>query len=286
LVTTLYPDKRQQTQALTLFALSASTGSLFGVLFMGVFLLASWRWFLRFLAIYILPLVVLAVLQMPRKFWAPHVNRDSKYSLFRRLDPGGAFLITSCLLLFILSMTQGTVLGFSDKQFIAPFVLSFATGIAFFVWEWLQPSPELALLPASTWRLPGFLWFALVALLPLQWYAGTRMCSAVSSAGMFIRGRNATGHLLGKRVGCVCFLARIIRAKVHLGYSAILTAVRILPQGIAGISLGILTIWKPQLLSRPNISIPVGAVVCCSGVLLLSERLACLLIRSPCGSLL
>jgi hypothetical protein len=85
---------------------------------------------------FILPLVVLTIWLMPKPLWTFRNTNTSNYSLLRRLDIPGVLLITAGLLLFILGLTQGTVLGWKDSEFIAPFTLSIAMFLGFFAWEY------------------------------------------------------------------------------------------------------------------------------------------------------
>lgn len=53
---------------------------------------------------------------------------------WKRLDIVGVVIMMGALITFILSLTQGPIDGWNSASFIAPFVIAFPLGIAFFFW--------------------------------------------------------------------------------------------------------------------------------------------------------
>jgi MFS family permease len=140
---------------------------------------ASWRWLLRFLAILALCAFAVGALMMPLKKHT--VSHTSQFSRLQRLDIGGAVILTSSLCLFILGLTSkrpssslcgsrwqadltgvrdsnkgGTTDGWTSASFLAPFLISLALFVGFWVWEGFQHD-EKALLPISLMRAPNLI---------------------------------------------------------------------------------------------------------------------------------
>ncbi len=112
------------------------------------------------------------------------------------------------IVLLILGLTLGASYGFRTAKFLVPFLLSFVLFPFFFVWEARLPE-EYALLPAKTWKIPNFGTFIVFALFIYGWWA----------------------------INFLPFVELFVN--VH-GEKPIIAAVRLLPEGLAALTVTIL----------------------------------------------
>jgi hypothetical protein len=73
------------------------------------------------------------------------------------------------LVCFILSLTNGPINGWGSANFIAPFIISFACAIGFFVWEAAIPA-RTAVLPSSVYQIKNFIPSSLAIMIPLGFW--------------------------------------------------------------------------------------------------------------------
>ncbi|TYJ57150.1 hypothetical protein B9479_002064 [Cryptococcus floricola] len=97
----------------------------------GICMLANYKWFFRVLAIICFVFTIICVLLLPMTRHEGQVDGIPKW---KKLDLIGVGLLAAALVCFILSLTQGPIDGWGSAVFIAPFIISFAAGIAFFFW--------------------------------------------------------------------------------------------------------------------------------------------------------
>lgn len=142
----------------------------------------------------------------------------------------------TAIVLLILGLTLGASDGWRTPQFLVPFLLSFVLFPFFFVWEARIPE-EYALLPPKTWRIPNFTTLIVFALYIYGWWS----------------------------LNYLPFIETFVRIN---GDSAIIAAVRMLPQGIAaGLITVVLTLY-PRWVSRPRWPIVVGMLAGIVGYIL------------------
>ncbi|OWZ61109.1 hypothetical protein AYX15_06663, partial [Cryptococcus neoformans] len=175
----MYPEPNEQAKKLALFGVLA-----------GVFLLASWRWYFRFITIIIAPFSVLAWFLMPQtEATAEDLPGAAK---LKRMDIVGVLLLIACLVLFILGFTQAATDGWNSAIFIAPLIISVFLLAAFLVWEHYMPR-GYSLLPHDIWSFPNifplifqasavFMWMACAQLRLATFFQETLHDSAIMAA--------------------------------------------------------------------------------------------------------
>lgn len=186
-------------------------------------MLASYHWFFRLVSFLCFAFGAIGLLLLPR---LPKHSRRPNTSLFRLLDVSGVLLILGFLICFILGLTQGPIDGWNSPSFIAPFILSVLFGAAFFTWEYHLPA-QTAILPRHVWATTNFTTSSLAILIPVGFWFTSQLLYATYW-------------------------------QILLGWIPIHVAAAILPQGIAGLLVGVATQFLPQIVTRPRISLPVG----------------------------
>ncbi|CDZ96608.1 Predicted transporter (major facilitator superfamily) [Phaffia rhodozyma] len=195
----------------------------------------AWRWFFRILAILIMPLAIASLYVIPAPKGAI-AGADDKW---KRLDVVGAFSMLAGIVLLILGLTLGASYGWKKAGFLVPFLLSWVLIVFFFFWE-ARLSDVHALLPAKTWRIPNFAVFIALALFIYGWWA----------------------------VNFLPFVELFVQ--VHHD-RAIIAAIRLLPQGIAGAIMTAVLTTYPQLTSNPRWPISVGLIGGSIGYILFTQ---------------
>jgi MFS family permease len=230
----MYPDPKVQSGKLALFGMAGALANTIALLLAGVFLLASWRWYFRFITILIAPFCVLSWWLMPRtEAVAEDLPGSEKW---KRMDLFGVLLMIGALVCFILAFTQATVQGWKSAIFIAPFVISIFLFVAFFVWEMKMPR-GYSLLPHDVWTYPNIFPLMIQASAGFLWFATAQLR-----------------------------IATYFQDAHH--DSAIMTAVKLLPMGIAALITGTLTQVFPWTITRPRYVQPVASVLCFIGSML------------------
>ncbi|KAK4688624.1 hypothetical protein P7C73_g1488, partial [Tremellales sp. Uapishka_1] len=230
----MYPDPVEQAGKLALFGLSGALANTIALILAGVFLLASWRWYFRFITILIAPFCVLAYFIMPRtQAVAEDLPGAEKW---KRMDLGGVVLLIGCLVCFILAFTQASIVGWSAAIFIAPIIIAVVLFAAFLLWEHYMPK-GYSLLPHGMWSFPNIFPLIIQASAGFLWFATAQL-------------RIATYF------------------QDALGNSAILTAVKILPMGITALFVGGGIQAFPKLITRPRYVQPVSSALCFAGSML------------------
>ncbi|WVQ95586.1 hypothetical protein IAU59_002683 [Kwoniella sp. CBS 9459] len=230
----MYPDPAEQGKKLALFGMAGALANTIALVLAGVFLLANWRWYFRFITIIITPFCVLAWFLMPRtEAVAEDLGGRDK---LKRMDLGGVFILIATLVLFILAFTQSEVKGWDSAIFIAPLVVSIVLFAAFIVWEQYMPR-GYSLLPHDVWRFPNIFPLILQASAIFMWFATAQLR-----------------------------IATYFQDVLH--NSAILSAVKLLPMGVTALVVGTLTQAMPWLITRPKYVQPVASVLCFAGSML------------------
>ncbi|HEY2174032.1 MAG TPA: MFS transporter [Mycobacteriales bacterium] len=161
LITTGFPEGPERTRALGMYGATASIGFVAGQVLGGVLVeFTSWR------AVFLVnvPVGLLTVLlarRLLRESRQPHVGR--------RLDVGGALLITTAVAALVFTVSQGDVLGWSSPAVLASTVLAFGAAAAFSAVERRHPDP---LIRTDLLRLPSLRTAGTMNVLLGVWNAG------------------------------------------------------------------------------------------------------------------
>lgn len=244
----MYPDPDIQAKKLALFGMAGALANTIALVLAGVFLLASWRWYFRFIAILTVshstndrtsadsqaPFAVLAWFLMPK---TEAVASDlGGWDKWKRMDLPGVGIMIAALVLFVYGFTQAPMEGWSSPIFIAPFVVSIVLAAGFFVFERFLPT-GYSLLPNGIWSYPNIFPLLIQASAIFMWMATAQL-------------RLATYF------------------QTALGNSAILAAVKLLPMGITALVVGVATQAMPFLITRPRFVQPVASALCFAGSML------------------
>ncbi|WWC87529.1 uncharacterized protein L201_002419 [Kwoniella dendrophila CBS 6074] len=241
MIVQMYPEPSEQAKKLALFGMSGALANTIALVLAGVFLLANWRWYFRFVTIIILPISILSWFIMPN---TQPVNKSSlnlgQKEKLKRMDLLGVLILISCLVLFILGFTQASIDGWNSAIFMAPFIISlFLLGV-FLVWEKYMPLPAkegYSLLPYNIWSYPNIFPLILQASSVFMWMS----CAQLRIATYF---------------------------QEALGNSPILTAVKLLPMGITALIVGTISQGLPWLITKPRFVQPVSSALAFAGAML------------------
>ena len=153
--------------------------------------------------IVIVPFAFAAFVLVPKTngYGETHTAQDK----LKRLDLTGCLTMLLSIVLLTLGLTLGASNGFKTTGFLVPFLLSWPMFVFFFVWESKLPE-GYALIPPTFWRIPNMMLLIFLAMGVYPWWA-------------------------------VIQLPFIERVLVVYGESPIIVAVRLLPQGIAGLAI-------------------------------------------------
>lgn len=234
MIVQMYPEPQEQAKKLALFGMSGALANTIALVLAGVFMLASWRWYFRFIAILAFPFSAFAWFLMPKtEAVAGNMSQTEKW---KRMDLGGVAMLVAGLILFVLSFTQAPISGWNSALFIAPLVISIVLFAVFLVYEqWLPRG--FTLLPHDIWRYPNIFPLMLQASAIFMWFATAQL-------------RIATYF------------------QTALGDTPILAAVKLLPMGITALFVGTLTQALPWLITRPRYVQPVASAFCFAGSML------------------
>ncbi|OCF57577.1 hypothetical protein L486_05036 [Kwoniella mangroviensis CBS 10435] len=217
--------------------LTIPTGALSNTVAMilaGLFLLASWKWYFRFVTIIVTPFAFLAWKYMPpTKAVSSSLSGRDK---LKRLDLIGVILLLSALVLFILGFTQAESRGWSSVIFLVPFLVSLVLFGLFVYWE-MSLEEGLGLLPKRVWSFPNIFQLIIMALAINLWFNTTQLRLSTYFQDV-------------------------------LDISPIITGVKMLPMGITALITGFLTQPFPFLVTKPRIVLPICTLLCLVGSLL------------------
>jgi len=245
LITTSFPEGAARTRAIGLYGSIASVGFVSGQVLGGVLVdLASWR------AVFLVnvPFGLLAAVLAPRVIApaspvivpasgavapAPAVSRASGRG---RLDVRGAALITGAVALVVFGVSQGNVLGWSSPLVLGAIAAAIAAGACFVAAEARHPAP---LVRPRTLLRPGLRDGAMLAFLLGVWNGGELL-----------------------------LLSLYMQQALHL--SPLQTGAALVPQGMAGFSMGI---FGPRLVARLGARrlVTLAGAIAASGFSLLTE---------------
>jgi EmrB/QacA subfamily drug resistance transporter len=256
LITTGFAEGPERTRALGMYGATASVGFVAGQVLGGVLVqFTSWR------AVFLVnvPVGILALLLAPRLLGESRATGQPG----RRLDIGGALLITGAVAALVFAVSQAYVLGWASPAVLGALALSAAAGAGFAAVERRHPEP---LVPASVARLPNLRKASTMNLLLGLWNAGELIVLSLYlqqvlhlsplATGLAIAPQGVVGFLAGAfgarlagRVGIrrvliltsavatAGFLA-LTRLPAGGGYSPLLAAVMLVGFGTAGTAFG------------------------------------------------
>ncbi|KAF7358099.1 MFS general substrate transporter [Mycena venus] len=170
LIVHMYPDPSDQAKAVTAFGGMGAIGVVLGLIIGALFVsFASWPWVFFFSAMVSGVIGLSAILLIPKLSRTVAETRAQQVMRVRRLDLLGVFTFTVASILFIFSITSGSVDGWSSTHVIAPLILSFVLFITFFVWE-ARLSESYAAVPPKMWTYENFTVLILASFAPFMWW--------------------------------------------------------------------------------------------------------------------
>ncbi|KAL1410691.1 hypothetical protein Q8F55_001633 [Vanrija albida] len=236
MIVQMYPDPAEQGRKLGVFGTAGPLANTLALVLAGGLVMASWRWYFRFIAILVIPFSALAWVLMPRTAAvAGDVGQGEKW---RRMDLGGVVLMLGTLVCFILALTQGPLDGWSKPAFIAPIVISAALLPAFVVYEQRLPR-GYSLLPHDIWRFPNIFPLMIQATVPILFFSVLQLR-----------------------------MASWFQETLH--ESAIIAALKLLPMGVVAVLGGVATQFVPVLTGRPRVVQPMATLLVFTGLMVLA----------------
>ncbi|WWD02252.1 hypothetical protein V865_000290 [Kwoniella europaea PYCC6329] len=234
MIVQMYPDSEEQTKKLSLFGVAGALSNTVAMILAGLFLLASWKWYFRFVTIIVTPFAFLAWKYMPpTKAVASSLSGRDK---LKRLDLIGVLLLLFALILFILGFTQAESRGWSSVVFLIPFLISLVLFSLFVYWE-MNLKEGLGLLPKRVWSFQNLFQLIIMALAINLWFNTTQLRLSTYFQDV-------------------------------LGISPIITGIKMLPMGITALITGFLTQPFPFLVIKPRTVLPICTTLCLVGSLL------------------
>jgi MFS family permease len=259
LITAGFDEGPARTRALGMYGATASIGFVSGQVLGGVLVqFTSWR------AVFLVNVPVGLLTAM----LAPKLLAESRQSnAKRRLDVGGAVLITAVMVALVFAVSQGDALGWASPGILASFALSCVSAVAFWFVERHHPDPLVRsdIMQLSSLRTAG----ALNLLLGL-WNAGEMLVLSLYfqqvlgesplMSGLVIAPQGVIGFTAGAfgarlagriGVGRVLVLTSISATAGFLvltqlpatgGYSPLFAAVMLIGFGTAGTAFGTMVI--------------------------------------------
>jgi EmrB/QacA subfamily drug resistance transporter len=255
LITAGFAEGPARTRALGMYGATASIGFVSGQVLGGILVqFTSWR------AVFLVnvPVGLLAALFAPKL-----VAESRRPNAKRRLDAGGAVLITAAMVALVFAVSQGDALGWASPAVLTSFALSCVAAVAFAFVERHHPDPLVRtdLMQLSSLRTAG----ALNMLLGL-WNAGEMLvlslyfqqvlgqsplvtCLAIAPQGIIGFTAGAFGARLAGRIGVgrLLVLTTLSAAMGFVvltqlpatgGYSPVFAAVMLIGFGTAGTAFG------------------------------------------------
>lgn len=163
MIVQMMPEPKKQQRAIGLFGASGAVANVLGTI-IGAILVeyASWRWIFWIISIVSIPAAAACIFLIP----ATQRRKDAKAS---QLDALGVSILIAAIVLFVYALTTGSVSGWRAGGVLAPFFVSIALFVAFFIWE-TRVEEANAALPPKLWFYPNFAVLFGTALMPFFWY--------------------------------------------------------------------------------------------------------------------
>ncbi|KAH6913586.1 major facilitator superfamily domain-containing protein [Coprinopsis sp. MPI-PUGE-AT-0042] len=210
-----FPEGKRRNQALAILGLVASLSYSIGVIIGGLFEHATWRWLFRMISIMAFLATAASLAFVPKERITKNVTAKD---ILLRMDPIGLLLSVTAIILLVLALTSGPEYGWKDARFSAALPISLVSFVAFFVWEAMAKDSKNVMLPATVWKTPTVKPLVFLNLSPFL-------------------------YLPTLSFGFPAYWQEV------LGRSAINSAVRLLPIGIAAFVVSILIQLKPGVLT-------------------------------------
>ncbi|KAJ7853760.1 major facilitator superfamily domain-containing protein [Mycena leptocephala] len=170
LIVHMYPDPSEQAKAVTAFGAMGAIGIVLGLMIGALFVsYATWPWVFYFSALVSVVITLSIVVLVPKLQRTTAESRAEKILRFRRLDLFGVFVFTVASILFIFSITSGSIDGWASAKVLAPIILSFFLFILFFVWEAKLPESNAAI-PSKMWQYENFTVLIVISIVPFMWW--------------------------------------------------------------------------------------------------------------------
>ncbi|ODO11534.1 hypothetical protein I350_00314 [Cryptococcus amylolentus CBS 6273] len=230
----MFPDHKEQQAKLALLSLSGAIGNVLGLQVMTPVVRQSYKWFFRVLAIICFIFTIICVLILPMTRHEGQVDGIPKW---KKLDLIGVGLLAAALVCFILSLTQGPIDGWGSAAFIAPFIISFDAGIAFFFWESWIPQ-KTAVLPSSVWKISNIIIMSLAIGIA---------CNELTALTVPFW---STSQLMYST-----YFQEVLQ------WTPIKVSAAMLPQGITGLIIGGSAQYIPQIITKPKFTLPLGGIL-------------------------
>ncbi|QRV97382.1 major facilitator superfamily transporter [Ceratobasidium sp. AG-Ba] len=163
MIVQMFPEPHKQQRAIGLFGASGAIANVLGTI-VGALLVqyASWRWIFWLIAIVSIPAATACIFLIPK-------TTGRKGAKLSQLDVIGISLLIAAIVLFVYALTTGSVSGWRSGGVLAPFFVSIALFVAFFIWE-TRVDEANAALPPKLWFYPNFAVLFGTALMPFFWY--------------------------------------------------------------------------------------------------------------------
>ncbi|CUA67528.1 putative MFS-type transporter C1683,03c [Schizosaccharomyces pombe 972h-] [Rhizoctonia solani] len=150
-------------RAIGLFGASGAIANVLGTIIGAVLAeYASWRWIFWVISIISIPAATACIFLIPE---SPR-RKEAKAS---QLDALGVMILITAVVLFVYALTTGSVSGWRSGSVLAPFFVSIALFVAFFIWE-TRIDEANAALPTKLWFYPNFAVLFGTALVPFFWF--------------------------------------------------------------------------------------------------------------------
>ncbi|KAI0740199.1 MFS general substrate transporter [Earliella scabrosa] len=203
LLVNVFPEPTEQARAIGVFGGCGAIGNALGLIIGAVFVqYASWSWVFWFVALVCMPIASLCVFLIPKQEPRLAARGGARW---KSLDLIGVSILTVALILFIFAVTSGTTEGWGSAAVLAPLIISIFLVAGFFYYETTIPANRAAI-PPRTWFLPNFTVLFFASLLPFLWF--TTIFTVYSTLWQDV-----------------------------YGWSAISTAVRMVPSGVLALTI-------------------------------------------------
>ncbi|QRV78217.1 major facilitator superfamily transporter [Ceratobasidium sp. AG-Ba] len=163
MIVQMFPESSKQHRAIGLFGASGAIGNVLGTI-VGAILVqyTSWRWIFWVIAIVSIPSATACIFLIPK-------TTGRKGAKVSQLDFIGISLLIAAIVILVYALTTGSVAGWRSGGVLAPFFVSIALFVAFFVWE-TRVDESNAALPPKLWFYPNFAVLFGTALMPYFWW--------------------------------------------------------------------------------------------------------------------
>lgn len=227
LITTGFPAGQRRNRALGMYGATASIGFVAGQVLGGVLVeFTSWR------AVFLVnvPVGVAAVLVAPRL-----LGRSSPQGGRRRMDVGGASLITLSVAALVYAVSQIDVLGWADPRVLGALLAGVAAAVALYALERRHPDP---LIRTDLLRQPGLRKAAPMNLLLGLWNGGELIVLSLYFQQVLHESPLVTGLVIAPQ-GVIGFTAGVFGARLARGIGV--NRVLVLTSSLAAVGFLILS---------------------------------------------